>query len=559
MDLIKKITFTLLYFFTLSFGYAQDYRYDIFSREHNTDSLLITINQTSNDKIDQLRDSIIDNFHNTGYINAYIKSKSFKDSVFTDTIHLGKQIETLKLYIDNEIVSKSISKKYATEYGINYIYIPLNETQNYINEVLKELENSGNAFATAKISSLKFNNEKNELEGQLMIDLNKKRTIDKIVLNEYNKFPQSFTKHFLNLKIGKEYNREKLEYSSNAVKALPFAEEIRKPEVLFTNDSTHIYLYLKKKQANSFDGLLGFFTDEEGGLKFNGHLDLKLNNILNKGEQLAIRWQNNGEERTEFNINVVTPYLFNSPLTLDAYLNLYKQDSTFINIKRNIGATFTITPNNSFRLNYQAEDSNDLSSSSTSTTTEFKNKFYGIKYTYNKFDQFRPFIRKFYASIHGLWGDRTLVEQKTTESQSQYQLEFEYNLALNYNNAIRLRNTSGVLFSDDFLVNELFRIGGTQSIRGFNEESIFTSTYSVTNLEYHYFLDYVSNIYTISDFAITNDANTNDTINLYGFGLGYVYQTKNGAIDISYAIGKTEDIPFDFRNSRVHIKLIQNF
>ena len=70
---------------------------------------------------------------------------------------------------------------------------------------------------------------------------------------------------------------------------------IKFPEILFEQDSTTVYLYLQKTKTNKFDGLIGFNTNDQGKLKFNGYIDLYLNNLLNKGESLSINWKSNSE------------------------------------------------------------------------------------------------------------------------------------------------------------------------------------------------------------------------------------------------------------------------
>ena len=63
--------------------------------------------------------------------------------------------------------------------------------------------------------------------------------------------------------MNKNINLKDIETKSERVLDLEFVEEIKSPELLFTRDSTTLYLYLKKKFSNSFDGFIGFNTDEE--------------------------------------------------------------------------------------------------------------------------------------------------------------------------------------------------------------------------------------------------------------------------------------------------------
>ena len=93
---------------------------------------------------------------------------------------------------------------------------------------------------------------------------------------------------------------------------MQFISEIKPPEVLFTKDSTLLYIYFKKQQNNSFDGIVNFTSKEDGGVLFNGNINLKLNNVLNTGERFELFWNSIGEERQEFKLSTNLPYILNS-------------------------------------------------------------------------------------------------------------------------------------------------------------------------------------------------------------------------------------------------------
>ena len=72
------------------------------------------------------------------------------------------------------------------------------------------------------------------------------RKIDKIIINGYENFPSGYLSNYLQLKNNSIFNRTKLNKSSDLINTLPFVSEIKPPEILFTKDSTIVYLFLKK-------------------------------------------------------------------------------------------------------------------------------------------------------------------------------------------------------------------------------------------------------------------------------------------------------------------------
>ena len=116
-----------------------------------------------------------------------------------------------------------------------------------------------------------------------------------------------------------------------------------------------------------------------------------------------------------------------------------------------------------------------------------------------------------------------------------------------------------MLNSENYYNNELFRIGGINTIRGFNEESIFASSYSIFNLEYRFKPSSSSYFFTITDFAYVNDKIIDKTSQIYSLGIGYSFVTKIGLLNVSYAVGKFSDQPISLGDSKLHIKLVSIF
>ena len=81
----------------------------------------------------------------------------------------------------------------------------------------------------------------------------------------YKKFSRAYVKHFLDIKIQSPFDLERIKSQMELLNQLPFVQQKRPAEVLFTKDSTTVYLYLEKAQSNSFDGFLGFGSNETTG------------------------------------------------------------------------------------------------------------------------------------------------------------------------------------------------------------------------------------------------------------------------------------------------------
>jgi hypothetical protein len=504
-------------------------------------------------------DSVLIKLEYKGYLSATLDTIFVNDSLYKAQYIIGQQTESLKIYYQNlplDIISKNKLQQTSKALMDKYFEIPFSEITKTLQLIVNDFELNGNTFVQVTLQNISLKN--NSAIAELKITNIKPRTIDKVIINGYESFPKNFIAHELDLKIGSTFNKEKLNNASIAINNISFVEERKSPEVLFTNDSTYIYLYLNKKRSNKFDGIIGFSSEEDqNGLNFNGYLDLSINNIFNSGETIALFWKNNGNDSQRFFISAETPYIFNIPIIPKATFELYRQDSTFNNITTNVNLTYSLKTRGRISAGFNTEDSNSLLKNPVDDIRSFKNFFYGASYNFEKLINGNLFPVKFRFDFSSYFGSRKIENIKS--NQSKFSLLSNYNWPINNRNYIFLQNQSAILISDEYVNNELFRIGGINNLRGVNEESIFASAYSIFNLEYRYKITDSNYFYSITDFAFIENKNLEENSQIFSLGFGYAFFTKVGLLNISYAIGKFDDNSFNFNNSKLHVKIISFF
>lgn len=494
-----------------------------------------------------------------GYVGARMEHVEKNDSIITARFHLGPKTKTISLSISESDWAQleDIDWNDLGELRPDgQIQISFDLISEFLQRISDELENKGQSFAKVYLTQIRLVGD--QAEAQLNIAFNQKRTIDKIVIRGYDNFPKNFVRHRLDLNVGDDFSRTKLERASLAMTGVTFAEETRAPEVLFTQDSTLIYLYIKKRRSNRFDGIIGFASNEESsGLEFNGYLDLSLNNVFNGGESIALYWKNNGNDRQRFYLQVETPFLFNGPVIPTFNFELFRQDSTFNNVTARLDLSYLLNARSRVGVSLRTESSNDLTSLGSSSIESYSNWYAGASYRFQQPLNDPLFFSRYSLELSALFGSRS-TDLETTP-QSQFRLDANYLWSIDTRNHIFFRNQSAWLNSEDYLQNELYRIGGIYNLRGVNEESLFASGYSIFNLEYRYKPSSNSYFYTISDFAWVENRVDQDSFNVISFGLGYAFRTKAGILNLSYANGTFENSPFSFENSKVHVKILSYF
>ncbi|MDJ0646007.1 MAG: hypothetical protein QNJ57_08520 [Flavobacteriaceae bacterium] len=491
-----------------------------------------------------------------GYLDNRLDSLTNKDSIYTAHFFLGNSIKRVRVIYDHTILTKADVTRYVKEVTDDYFEVGIEEVPQILNSLVGVFEQQGKLFTSINLKDILL--QEDHLVAKLSIKISKERTIDKVIVSGYEKFPKSFLKHFLDVHAGTTFNNQKITNISERAKSLPFVSESKPSEVLFTKDSTFLYLYLKKERANRFDGLVGFTSDETNdGLDFNGYLDLELNNVLNGGENIRLNWRNNGNDRQIFNFETELPYIFNSSVTPSFGLNIYRQDSTFINTNLNLKLSYLINYRNKIGLVLNSTSSDNLLDNPIENVVNFSTTQYGLSYDYRISNNSILFPVKFYLNAQAALGSRR--SEGNTTNQFLGNLLANYLWSFNFKNHLFIQNETSFLNSDNYITNELFRIGGVNSIRGFNEESIFASLYSIVNLEYRYNPNNSSYIYTISDGAFIRNQLSTTSEQIFSLGLGYAFSTNFGLLNLSYAIGKFNSQDFDFNNSRLHLKIVSFF
>lgn len=542
----------ILFFIVFSNGISsQNLILKISSKDESEKKFLKSVNfqkkHPSEEYLYKEVDLISEKLKQVGYFLNTVDSISKKNTNYTSYF-------SLKTKTEKAVISIPFEEIEINTYIIkdNKVSIPIEELPGFLTSISNQLDRQGKSFSEVKLKNIIL--KEKLLFAELDIYESKKRTIDRIIVKGYETFSKNYLKRFLYLKKGTLFNQQKLEEISTSINSLDFVSEVKPPEVLFSKDSTLLYLYLKKKQANNFDGLLNFSSKENSsGLLFNGHLDLKLNNILNSGEQLELFWKANGEERQSFNVSTEIPYVFNSPVTSDISFSIYKQDSTFLNTKFHTGISYSFNSKIKITTTLDSETSkNTLQNNNNQNVQDFNNTFFGLLFNYRITNNDSFFNDKFNITINPSFGKRE--SEDFNNSQFKINIEALYLWEFNQRNSIFIKNKTGYLNSDNFIDNELYRIGGANSIRGFNEQSIFTSQFSFFNIEYRYLTSRNSYLYTITDLGRIKTQNSNNE-NLYGLGFGYLFSINNSQINLAYVIGKNDSSSFDFKQSKLTISL----
>jgi len=518
------------------------------------------IDSLSYNKLHNNAKSIIDEtsllskkLYSAGYLeNRELTHLKTNDSTFVYSYTIGSRTKSLHIYTGK----LTPQEKLLLNVSKDTLVMSLGEVENFMNTNMALLEKKGYSLSSLQLTG--YNRKSRYLAANLIVKIEKQRTLDDLVLEGYPKFPDGIRKNILKQYKGKTFNKENLQRVYADFNALRFVTQPRYPEILFKTDTTKVYVYLQKAKPNTFDGFIGFSNDDQSKVRFNGYVDLLLNNVLNSGEKFNLYWKSDGNKQTTFNVSLELPYMFKSPVGAKASLKIFKQDSTFQNTVSDLNLGYYFSYNSKLYAGYQQTQSVDIQNTNTASIADFSNAFYTSTYEYTSYNiDDILFPQKTSLFIKGGAGSR----DGKTASSSQYfaQLNFSHNIYLNNRNLINIKNQTYYLKSDTYIINELYRFGGINSIRGFNENSLQANMYSALMAEYRYVLAPNMYVHTITDYGYYQDETAKTEDNLLGLGFGFGLFTNTGLFNIIYANGSTKGQTIKLSNSIVHLSFKASF
>jgi hypothetical protein len=453
------------------------------------------------------------------------------------------------------------------------------EVARCIEKIIGYYENNGHPFVSVNLDSCIIS--ENNISAVLNVQKNKLYKIDSVVVIGSAKVNKRFLFKYLSIKNGMYYNDNLIKSISQKTKLLPFLTEKMPQQVRLSNKTNKLLLFLDKKNASQFDGIIGLLPDAVTKKTIvTGDIKLKVvNGVFKNGETFDLQWRRLKSQTQDFFGRVIYPYLFGTPVGTDYSLKIYRRDTTFIDITNNIGLQYYFSGLNNFKVFYKQRSSNLISTSGLGFITvlpdyaDISTQSYGLGLFFEKLNyRFNPH-KGISINLNMQTGNRQIKKNANVNEtaynnlillSTQYQFDGEINgyIKLYKNNVIKMAVKGASIFGNSSIFkNELFRIGGLKTLRGFDEESIFASTYVIPTIEYRLLLSQNSNILLFAEGAwYENNSNHNyikDTPISVGAGINF--DTKAGILSLNYGIGNQFGNGFDIKSGKIHFGLTALF
>lgn len=555
----------LIIFLLLNFLRVYSQRLELYTKDDINEQYRINFTKKFETKIHL--QNFLESYPVKDHYNAYITAGY--DSIVYDTLNAqvkayytrGIKYKWQNVRIqDIQNTSNSYLKEFSNSKNVN-----VDKYQKTLHKILENKANQGYPFASIKLDSVEIT-ETGNINGMIIIDNGKHYIFDSLIIKGDAKIKPYYVYKYLGIRQGETFSLLKTNDISRKIKNLSFLEEIRNFELAFADTTADVMLYLKDKKASQFSGLIGILPNNTttGKLLITGDINLYLINIIGFGELFSFNWQKYEALSQTLKTEISLPYLFKTNFGLATLFNVEKKDSSYLNTDFTGKILFGSNLGTGFEVYYRNTSSFVLSKvlqNSTTNLSDNRVNLFGLTYRYSNLDNvFNP-RSGIILNLTSGFGTKIyevkiadIEPKKEAIFQNRSRVDIAGFIPVSTTMAIKIRNQTSMIYSKIIFNNELDFIGGLNSLRGFDEHSLPVTSYSILNLEFRYLFEEASCLFAFFDSAYFEKRyTTNDSYNYaMGIGMGLDLKTPAGIFSLAFAVGKQNENPFMFNNSKIH-------
>lgn len=511
-----------------------------------------------------------------GYLTAALGELSWQDSLLVVPFYLGPVYRWVGIS-GGDVPSDLLHQAGFHEDHYEHTPVRMEELQRIFHQILRRSENSGYPFSTVQLDSVQVTDS--TVTAGIHYDPGPRITFDSVLFEREIPVKKKWLMAHLHIRQGEPFDQSQVNRIRRRLQDLPFIEEEGQPGLTFQNEEATLELPLSYTPSNRIDGIIGFLPNEEndGGIRITGQLDLSLQNLFNSGKQLDLSWQRVKPLSQTLEVSYRHPDIFYSPLHFEGGFKLLKEDTSFINREFRLQFDYEPSPHRiSFFSRFKRtrlistsglEDIEELPGLS-----DLNVNYYGMGYAFTDRRDGWAGNRGLEAGVTLAVGDKEIIRNPglpesiyTGQDLQTVQWSAEgrvlAGLPIGRRSLLYQRLSGAWMYDDQLFLNDLYRTGGFSTLRGFNENAFYASSYLIYTLEYQIYYEENSYLFVFADqgFLQRRLQGALDTDNPTGIGTGLALTTGAGILKLAFALGRTKDQPFNFSLSKFHFGYIAKF
>jgi translocation and assembly module TamA len=290
---------------------------------------------------------LIKDLQSDAFLSASADSVVYTSGKVTAWLHMG--IRYRWVITSLELVDPQVLREIRIPSGrFGDVPVSYEDFRQLQERLLDYYENSGYPFVTVSLQEPKITCD--TIAGLLEVEKNQFYRIENIHVTGDTLVKQKILFRHIGIHPGDQYSEKKFKNAGYRIVNTSGLNQIRKAEMEFMSETADMYLYLSRRQASHFSGILGILPGESRQkIRFAGELDLTLVNVMRSLENISLRWQSPGNNMQQLDVKAGRPYLFGKGFGIELQLHMFRQDSTYMKVEGEAGIPFSLGDNGVIR------------------------------------------------------------------------------------------------------------------------------------------------------------------------------------------------------------------
>lgn len=527
---------------------------------YNSDSTVLLKSKSVSDSVgvDLVLSKIQNKDLDIGYIHAGYDSVKYASSGVSAFYNRGEQYSWGKF----EVLGLDSVADFSLGKNKRFLDKPpsLFIMKSVMDNIVHEFENLG--YPLCEVETVIFKTKDSLVNWTIKINAGVQFRLDSVIINSEISFPRKYVMSKLGVNPGDLYNRNRFSQFEKNSKDLGFVK-LKSPAAFdFSQDNFSLVLSYEKERNNKFSGMIGIVPgNETENLYLTGEANVFLQNAFHQAETISVKWKSFERESQNLNLQYIHPVIV-GPWGVVGDFSLNKQDTTYVNVEFH-GGVNRIQSDSEFRFFYEWNGTSLVETSDDQDEfSDSKHNLFGFAYKYQNLDYYKNPRKGVSLYFSTAAGGRKISNTEKANVIANAKVNFSCFIPLTSYSSVNWGVKSAYKYVDDNLnLNEMYRIGGINTIRGYNELSIITPAYCISSLDLMLYPDKESVVFLFMDLGRRQTVRNlieRDSW-LFSTGIGIRLNTDIGNVGVYYAIPRTDLSNFDVRQSKIHIGYENNF
>lgn len=537
-------------------GYGQQF---FVLEEINQDEKLLTrAVSTDNISKEEFLISLIRTFSDEGYFQFQVDSLITIDNVHVVYYKKGNRsiIRELILYSNIDSIKTSLQNDYSTSF-----------LESKILGQIKRYQNLGYPFAQSSLPEI-TSNETDTVDVHVEFIKGPFVEIKGVTFKGNKQLSSSYLQKISGFESPEIYSDAIVSRFSNNLKQNQFLTDVGEVKLISAPDEYLLQYDIVEIRPSFLDIIVGYDPNADGGDQIIGSGRLILNNLLSEGSIASLEFNKLPGTETRLKLDYLQKWVNNWPLNSKIGLDFHQRDSTYYQISGRVDLSYLINRRSAPGIFLKYNTVESIRDNQNLVHFDSKSLRYGLSFTYENLDRF--YVPKSGSAFFVELGNKiksvlnlpvgSLLNSTFTSQFVHF--SFQYYLQMS-NHVILTPKIEGsasnhVVYFDD----DLFRLGGTNSIRGYREDQFRSSNFLWGDIEIRRLVDEFSYLFLFTAIGLEQTPNLLGVLNsgykssfLYSGGFGLSYKIPLGSLKLSYALSPEDR----FNNGKVHFGISNSF